>query len=66
MAGPRPNRPDRRNAGRRETDDDTLRRRLSREERARLAIDSWEPSLLRYLLYAEGRLNCDGDGDGDG
>lgn len=38
---------------------DTLRRALSDEERARLAIDAWEPSLLRCLLSAWGRLDTD-------
>lgn len=37
--------------------DDTVGRRLTREERARLAMDAWEPSLLRELLKAEGRLS---------
>jgi hypothetical protein len=30
--------------------EDSVLKRLSREERMRLAIDSWEPSLLRRLL----------------
>jgi hypothetical protein len=34
---------------------DTLIRGLTREQRARLVIDAWEPSLLRNLLQAEGR-----------
>lgn len=62
MAGTRHKPSERRQARDREPSDDTLRRHLTREERARLAIDSWEPSLLRYLLHAQGRLNRDGDG----
>jgi hypothetical protein len=38
------------------TTEDTALRSLTREERARLSIDAWEPSLLRKLLQAEGRL----------
>jgi hypothetical protein len=34
---------------------DTLIRGLTREQRARLVIDAWEPTLLRNLLQAEGR-----------
>ncbi len=33
-------------------DDDTLIRGLSHEDRARLAIDAWEPSLLKHMLRA--------------
>ena len=36
--------------------DDTASRCLTHEERAKLAIDSWEPSLLRHLLRAANRL----------
>ena len=36
--------------------DDTAIRSLSKEERARLSMDSWEPSLLRNLLRAENKL----------
>jgi hypothetical protein len=37
--------------------EDTAMRRLSKEERARLGIDSWEPSLLRALLAAQNQLD---------
>jgi hypothetical protein len=36
--------------------EDTAIRCLSKEERAKLSIDSWEPSLLRRLLRAANRL----------
>lgn len=36
--------------------DDTVMRSLSKEEVRRLAIDAWEPSLLRNLLEAENKL----------
>lgn len=36
--------------------EDTAMRSLTQEERKRLSIDSWEPSLLRHLLKAENRL----------
>lgn len=36
--------------------EDTVVRSLSKEERARLAMDAWEPSLLRKLLRAEAKL----------
>lgn len=36
--------------------DDTAHRHLSRDERARLGMDSWEPSLLRRLLKAQNKL----------
>jgi hypothetical protein len=36
--------------------DDTISRSLSDEDRAKLAIDSWEPSLLRHLLAAHNKL----------
>lgn len=32
-------------------------RRLSKDDRARLGIDSWEPSLLRELLAAHDKLD---------
>jgi len=36
--------------------EDTAIRCLSKDERAKLSIDSWEPSLLRRLLRAANRL----------
>ncbi len=39
--------------------DDTAVRALTRAERARLGMDSWEPSLLRELLQAQNRLPID-------
>jgi hypothetical protein len=36
--------------------DDTAERSLSKVERRRLGMDSWEPSLLRKLLAAQNRL----------
>jgi len=36
--------------------DDTALRALGPEDRSRLAMDAWEPSLLRCLLEAEGKL----------
>jgi len=36
--------------------EDTALRTLSKDERARLGIDSWEPSLLRQLLEAHNRF----------
>lgn len=36
--------------------EDTAMRSLTPEERKRLSIDSWEPSLLRHLLRAENKL----------
>lgn len=39
--------------------DDTALCALTRVERARLGMDSWEPSLLRELLQAENRLPTD-------
>lgn len=47
-----PERPERR-ADRTE---DTAMRSLSKEERARLSMDAWEPSLLRHLLRAQDKL----------
>ena len=42
-----------------ETTEDTVARVLTRAERARLGMDSWEPSLLRELLQAHNRLPID-------
>jgi hypothetical protein len=39
-----------------EAAEDTAIRCLSKDERAKLSIDSWEPSLLRRLLRAANRL----------
>jgi hypothetical protein len=39
-----------------ENNEDTALRSLSKEDREKLAMDSWEPSLLRNLLKAENRL----------
>jgi len=36
--------------------DDSVLRVLSKEEIRRLAIDAWEPSLLRNMLEAENKL----------
>ncbi|HEY8519750.1 MAG TPA: hypothetical protein VIN61_06700 [Gammaproteobacteria bacterium] len=36
--------------------EDTALRALTREDRAKLEIDAWEPSLLRHMLQAQGRL----------
>ncbi len=36
--------------------EDTAIRSLSREERKRISMDAWEPSLLRRLLSAQNRL----------
>jgi len=36
--------------------EDTAMRSLSKEERRRLSIDAWEPSLLRHMLEAEDKL----------
>jgi hypothetical protein len=36
--------------------DDTALMSLSRADRKRLAMDAWEPSLLRKLLTAQNRL----------
>lgn len=36
--------------------DDTAMQSLSKEEIARLSMDSWEPSLLRHMLEAENKL----------
>lgn len=43
-------------AGAAQPEDDTAIRCLTREERAKLSIDAWEPSLLRHMLRAEDRL----------
>lgn len=40
-------------------DEDTALRSLSRTERVKLDIDSWEPSLLRALLEAQNKLKSD-------
>jgi hypothetical protein len=40
----------------RRSDDAALRNRTP-EERARLSIDAWEPSLLRNLLKAQNKLS---------
>lgn len=48
-------------AGERELSD-TLRRCLTAEERAKLSMDAWEPSLLRFLLGAHDRLDRDSNG----
>ena len=36
--------------------EDTALRSLSEQERARLEMDSWEPSLLRALLAAQNKI----------
>jgi len=36
--------------------EDTAMRSLSKDERKRLSIDAWEPSLLRHMLEAEDKL----------
>lgn len=36
--------------------DDTASLHLSRRDRKKLGMDSWEPSLLRKLLRAQNRL----------
>lgn len=36
--------------------DDTALLSLSKQDRKRLGMDSWEPSLLRKLLAAQNRL----------
>jgi hypothetical protein len=36
--------------------DDTIVRSLSKADRKQLAMDAWEPSLLRKLLSAQNRL----------
>lgn len=41
-----------------EPGDDTLLRGLTREDRAKLSMDAWEPSLLRKLLRAHGRFRA--------
>jgi hypothetical protein len=41
---------------RRDRIEDSAIARLSKEERAKLAMDSWEPSLLRQLLTAHNKL----------
>lgn len=42
--------------------DDEAAGRLSPTERAKLAMDSWEPSLLRYLLGIEDERDRDPNG----
>ena len=37
--------------------DDSALLSLSRKDRKKLGMDSWEPSLLRKLLTAQNRLN---------
>lgn len=39
-----------------QTLEDTAMRSLSKDERRRLAMDSWEPSLLRNMLEAADKL----------
>jgi hypothetical protein len=41
---------------RREKPEDSILARLSKEDRAKLAMDSWEPSLLRQLMTAHNAL----------
>ncbi len=36
--------------------DDTAMRALNQEDRSKLDIDSWEPSLLRHMLAAQDKL----------
>lgn len=36
--------------------EDTAKRSLSKTERKKINMDSWEPSLLRKLLSAQNRL----------
>lgn len=36
--------------------DDTALRSMSKEDRAHLCMDAWEPSLLRKLLHAQNKL----------
>jgi hypothetical protein len=38
------------------THEDTALRSLSKADRKKLAMDAWEPSLLRMLLSAQNRL----------
>ena len=38
------------------TPDDSAIRALNEQDRSKLDIDSWEPSLLRHMLKAEGKL----------
>lgn len=38
------------------TPDDTAIRALNEQDRSKLDIDSWEPSLLRHMLKAVGKL----------
>lgn len=54
----RPTNDNRSEAKRAETEpsDDTIRTSLSKDDRRRLGIDAWEPSLLRELLTAQNRL----------
>jgi hypothetical protein len=35
-----------------ELEEDTVMRRLSRKDKDRMGVDSWEPSLLRKMLRA--------------
>jgi hypothetical protein len=51
----RPVRPAR--AGSATSTEDTAVRQLTPEDRARLSMDAWEPSLLRKLLQAQGKLS---------
>ena len=44
-----------RSAATTETGEDTALRVLSKQDRAKLSMDSWEPSLLRNLLKAQNR-----------
>lgn len=57
MAGVHP----KRGAGTRDhgPSNDTVRRHLTKEERAKLSMDAWEPSLLRRLLRAQNKLDRD-------
>jgi len=40
--------------------EDTALRSLSAEDRSKLSMDAWEPSLLRKLLKAQNRLRSRG------
>jgi hypothetical protein len=44
------------------SDEDTALRSLSKEDRAHLCMDAWEPSLLRKLLEAQDKLHRRRDG----
>jgi hypothetical protein len=39
--------------------EDSILRRLTREDRAKLSMDAWEPSLLRHLMKAQDKLRTE-------